>query len=121
MAKRIKISWSREPAADDYAAAEKYLSLMLEAKAASQLVNNLRKAPIARYAARDILRAVGPSLLGIADSDEERKKILAGEKIAPLLLVRHPRTGRVIVADGYHRLSTVFTFDQTAMVPCKIV
>ena len=121
MAKRIKISWSWEPEIDDYTAGERYLSLLFEPKDASQLVDALRKAPITRYAARDILRAVDPSLLGIADSDEERKNILAGEEIAPLLLVRHARTGRVIVADGFHRLCTVYTFDQTAMVHCKIV
>jgi hypothetical protein len=44
-----------------------------------------------------------------------------GDYSAKLLLVRHPRTGRVIVAGGFHRLCTVYTFDQTAMIPRKIV
>jgi len=26
----------------------------------------------------------------------------------------------VIIADGYHRLCAVYTFDENAMIPCKI-
>ena len=43
------------------------------------------------------------------------------EKISPLLLVRDKTGGRVIIADGYHRLCAVYTFDEDAMIPCKIV
>ena len=121
MSKQLQIAWSKEPDKDDYAAAEKFLTLMFDPKAASQVVQRLQKAPITRYAARDILRAAGVSLLGVSDSDEERQKILAGDKISPLLLVRNDKNAQVIVADGYHRLCTVYTFDERAMVPCKIV
>jgi hypothetical protein len=121
MANRIKIAWSRKPKDDDYSAAENYLSLVFDSETAADLTQRLRNAPITRRVARDILRAAGNSMVGISDSDEERKKILAGEEIAPLLLVRHGSTGLVIVADGFHRLCTVYEIDPTAMVPCKIV
>jgi len=29
--------------------------------------------------------------------------------------------GRVIVADGYHRLCAVYSYDEDAVIPCKIV
>jgi len=44
-----------------------------------------------------------------------------GEKMAPLLLVRGKRGGKVIIADGYHRLCAVYTFNEDAMIQCKIV
>jgi hypothetical protein len=121
MAKRIKIAWSSQPEKKDYPAAERYLCLLLEPEEGAALAAKLRKAPVTWQVARDILRAAAISTIGISDSDEERGKILAGEAVSPLLLVRHKETGRVIVADGFHRLCTVFKIDQRAMVPCKIV
>ncbi len=29
--------------------------------------------------------------------------------------------GRLIIADGYHRLCAVYKFDEDAMIPCRIV
>lgn len=121
MRRRIKIAWLNGPEKKDYQAAEAYLALLLAPEIASQLVRRLRKASISQHPARDILRAAGVSLLGVSDSDEERKKILSGEKVAPLLLVRNPQVGKVVVADGYHRLCTIYGIDQEASIPCKIV
>jgi hypothetical protein len=121
MAKRIKIAWSSEPDKKDYPAAERYLCLLIEPGEAADLAAKLRKAPVTWQVARDILRAAAISTIGISDSDEERDKILSGQEVSPLLLVRHKETGRVIVADGFHRLCTVFKIDQRSKVPCKIV
>ena len=121
MRKKIKIAWLNGPEKKDYQAAEAYLALLVAPAVASQLVRRLRKAPISHYLTRDILRAAAVSPLGVSDSDEERKKILGGEKIAPLLLVRNPHIGTVVVADGYHRLCTIYGIDQEARIPCKIV
>jgi hypothetical protein len=52
---------------------------------------------------------------------EAHEKILAGKRISPLLLVRHTPTGRVILADGYHRLCSVYSMDEDAELPCKVV
>jgi hypothetical protein len=37
------------------------------------------------------------------------------------LLCRDERHGKLIIADGYHRLCAVYSFDEDAMIPCQIV
>ena len=41
--------------------------------------------------------------------------------LSPLLLVRNSPNGKVIIADGYHRLCAVYFTDEDALIPCKIV
>lgn len=53
--------------------------------------------------------------------EKDRKKILEGQKLSPILLVRDAVHGRLIVADGYHRLCSVYSFDEEATISCKIV
>ena len=48
-------------------------------------------------------------------------KIAAGKKLSPLLLVRDPSNGKLVIADGYHRMCAVYLFDEDTLVPCKIV
>ena len=52
---------------------------------------------------------------------KDRKKILAGTPLSPLLLVRRAGRAALIVADGYHRLCAVYAFNEDAVIPCKIV
>ena len=35
-------------------------------------------------------------------------------------LVRDAAHGKLIIADGYHRLCAIYSFDEDAVVPCKI-
>lgn len=83
----------------------------------------LRHAPITVFKAKDIFRASGLPLLGISNFhiEKDRKKILAGKELSPLLLVRDKPNGKVLIADGYHRLCSVYPFVEDALVPCKIV
>jgi hypothetical protein len=85
-------------------------------------VTRLKRAAISQFKAKDIFRASGLSLLGVSNShvEKDRGKIEAGKEIAPLLLIRDPARGRVIIADGYHRLCAVYSFDEDAVIPCKI-
>jgi hypothetical protein len=53
--------------------------------------------------------------------EKDRQKIAAGKALSPLLLVRDDLTRKVIIADGYHRLCAVYSYDEDALVPCKIV
>ena len=39
----------------------------------------------------------------------------------PLLLLRDEPNGKVVIADGYHRLCAAYGFDEDALIPCKIV
>ena len=61
--------------------------------------------------------------MGVSNShvDRDRKKIKNGEQLSPILLVRDREHGRVIIADGYHRMCAVYSFDEDASIPCKIV
>jgi hypothetical protein len=46
---------------------------------------------------------------------------MKGTSLSPLLLVRDEACGKVVIADGYHRLCSVYLFDEDAWIPCKIV
>lgn len=117
------IRWLDAPEDHDYPAAASYLSLLQPPAAVERIVQSLKQAPSTPYHAKDIFRASGLSLLGISNSHVERdvQKIKSGKSLSPLLLVRDPALGRVVVADGYHRLCAVYSFDEDAVIPCRIV
>jgi hypothetical protein len=123
LSKQVPIQWLEEPEDHDYPAAQSYLSLHYEEKVAASLVAKLRHAPISQFKAKDIFRASSLSLLGVSNShvEKDRKKIHDGRKLSPLLLVRETERGRVVIADGYHRLCAVYSLDEDATIPCKIV
>jgi disulfide oxidoreductase YuzD len=116
------IQWLDTPEDHDYPAAESYLDLLYSPKKTAKLINSLRAAPVSRYKAKDIFRASGLSLLGVSNShvDRDRKKIRDGKTLSPLLLVRDTDLGKVVIADGYHRLCAVYGVDEDAWIPCKI-
>ena len=91
--------------------------------AAAVRVQKLRRASMSQFAAKDIFRASGLSLLGISDAhvEKDRKKIQSAEQLSPLLLIRDSVIGKVIIVDGYHRLCAVYSHDENALIPCKIV
>jgi len=122
MGKKAEIRWLDQPEEQDYPAAQSYLSLIYEDRAAAALVRKLRKAPVRQYKAKDIFRASGLSLLGVSNShvEKDRRKILAGRKLSPLLLVRDAKNGKLVIADGYHRMCSVYAFDEDAVIFCKI-
>ena len=121
--KKTKGKWLTEPQKHDYLAAETYLSLILEPQVAKTLVEQLKIADLTELAAKDIFRASGVSLLGTSNShvEKDRARIILNEKLSPLLLFRDVRRGMLTIADGYHRLCAVYTFDEDAVIPCKIV
>ena len=123
MRKNAEIKWLAEPEEHDYPAARLYLSLIFDERTAASYVRKLRQAPVSQFKAKDVFRASGLSLLGISNShvEKDRKKILSGQKLSPLLLVRDTNNGKVIIADGYHRMCSVYSFDEEALIPCKIV
>ena len=77
MAKEADVRWLDAPEEHDFPAAESYLSLTYDGRAAAELVRQLRRAPMASYKAKDIFRASGMSLLGISNAhvEKDRKKI----------------------------------------------
>src|SRR6516164_3811142 len=109
MGEQTEIQWLPEPEDHDYPAAESYLSIIYDEKTAAAFVAKLKKAPVSKFKAKDIFRASSLSLLGVSNShvEKDRKKIRDGKKLSPLLLVRESGPGKVVIADGYHRLCAV--------------
>ena len=123
MSKKVDIKWLKEPEDHDYPAALSYLSLIYEEKEAASIVDKLRHAAMAQFKAKDIFRASGLSQLGISNAhvEKDQEKIESGQEICPLLLVREVAHGKVLIADGYHRLCAVYSYNEDAVIPCKIV
>jgi disulfide oxidoreductase YuzD len=123
MADKKSVKWFSEPQKHDYRAAQSYLSLTLEDEAAKMVAEHMRHAEVSKYAAKDIFRTSQLSLLGVSNShvEKDRTKIILDEKLSPLLLFKDTRCGKLVIADGYHRLCAVYTFDEDASIPCKIV
>src|SRR5262245_17777576 len=121
--KAANIKWLSEPEEHNYPAALSYLSLIYSATEANAWVKKLRRAAVVSFKAKDIFRASALSLLGVSNSHikKDQRKIASGQALSPLLLVRNSNQGKVIIADGYHRLCAVYAYDEDALIPCKIV
>ncbi len=117
------ILWLSKPEKHNYPAARSYLGLMQKKNIADKIVARLKESPVENFKAKDIFRASSLSLLGVSNShvNRDREKIVNGIRLSPILLVRDPVNGKVIIADGYHRLCAVYSFNEDAVIPCKIV
>jgi hypothetical protein len=122
MVKVKELLWLPDAEAHDYPAAQSYLSLLFNDTRVAQCISQLKAAAIVAYKAKDIFRASQLSLLGVSNThvEKDRQKILAGTPLSPLLLVRDETQGKVIIADGYHRLCAIYGFDEDALIHCKI-
>ncbi len=122
MSETQKIIWLSKPEKHDYPAAFSYLSLIYKEDVVEKMVSKLKKAAVIEFKAKDIFRASSLSLLGVSNGHvyKDREKITKGTKLSPLLLVRDSFNGKVIIADGYHRLCAVYSFDEDAVIPCQI-
>lgn len=116
--------WLAEPQKHDLTAAESFLSLELHAKHVAAALELLRKrrGKTRQFAAKDLLRAADLAVLPKDDEGVAAKlaKIRRDEKISPVLLVRR-KHGKLLVADGYHRISAAYICDESTMVPCVLV
>ncbi len=123
MKKSIKIKWLDEPKESNYPAAKSYLNLIYDDLHVEKMITQLLKAEVTAFKAKDIFRASSLSLLGVSNDrvERDRKKIKDSEALSPILLVRDSINGKVIIADGYHRLCAVYSFDEDLEIPCKIV
>lgn len=110
------LRWKDDVAEHDYDAAMNFLSLRLPAAEAEARVGELRRSELNTRRANDILRATGLNPLPLTDPGVLRdlKKVLAGEKLSPILV----SDGEI--ADGYHRVSLAYALDPFADVPLKI-
>lgn len=116
--------WKDEPDDHDFPAAHQFLRLIVKRGAASRAVRDLRKAPLSRFKAKDLLRASSSTLLPVDDPHvaADLAKVDRGEKLSPVLLVRgslgaHP----LVIADGFHRICASYHIDENAEIPCRLV
>jgi hypothetical protein len=123
MPKSKTVLWLSSPEEDNYPAAISYLSLLYPERVAGKIVSKLRRAKVVQFKAKDIFRASQLSLLGVSNSHvkKDQKKIRKGLRLSPLLLVRDPEHGKVIIADGYHRLCAIYQTHEDILICCKIV
>ena len=121
--KKTDIKWLKEPEEHDYPAAVSYLRLIYTDSKALLFVESLKNIGMTEFKVKDIFRASRLPLLGISNSHivKNMKKLEDGKALSPLLLVRNPNNGTVVIADGYHRLCTVYAIDEDAVIPAKIV
>ncbi len=59
--------------------------------------------------------------MSVSHVEKDRKKIQKGIGLSPLLLVRDEQNGKVVIADGYHRLCAIYGFNEDAWIHCKII
>ena len=118
-----EIRWLPDVEAKDYPAAESYLSLIYRDDRVAEILANLRSAVLVQFKAKDIFRASQLSLLGVSNLhvEKDREKIQKGVSLSPLLLLRDEQNGKVVIADGYHRLCAIYGCNEDTWVPCKIV
>ena len=117
---KVKVRWAKDVTEDNYVAAQRYLSLVVDDSSVVSLIRALRKAKIEHQVARDLMRAADYHPTAPNDK-KQRKEIRDGRKLTPFLAVRDIVQRRLIIADGYHRLGAICEFDDEADVPCKIV
>ena len=115
--------WLQKVEDHDLVAAASYLALIYQPTQCEALIAALKTAELVQFRAKDVFRASQLSLLGISNShvEKDRAQIDKGTPLSPLLLVRDEKNGKVVVADGYHRLCAVYQVDEDAWIPCKIV
>jgi hypothetical protein len=117
--------WKDEPDEHDYPAALDYLTLILNPDLAERIVHDLKKAPLMRRKAKDLLRSSRLQLLPEDNPHVEidLRKVHHGERLSPVLLVRGDlRSGNALtIADGYHRICASYLLDEDADIPCRIV
>lgn len=120
-----KVTWSKDPALEDFTAAQSYLSLLCSPVRARALVTQLRHAKTISHEAKDLLRASGLTLLPKEDSHvaADLERIHDGKALSPVLLIQGDlrRGSRLIIADGYHRVCASCHFNEDSKIACRLV
>ncbi|MFI5185102.1 MAG: hypothetical protein ACHQF0_00090 [Chitinophagales bacterium] len=111
--------WITMPEEHDFPAALDFLGLLYPDAIAREIVDRLKNSETIRKKAKDILRA---SELPLLPKDnihvkQDLQKVKNGKKLSPILLVKD---GKLIIADGYHRVCCIYYLSEDLEVPCRI-
>lgn len=117
-----KVRWLMQPKPHNYPAAASYLSLIYRQDVVDRIVEELRAVPITTFRVKDIVRACEQHMLTVANQHvaDNIEKIQKGIELSPVLLVRIPSAHRVLIADGFHRVSALYLYNEDIDVPAKI-
>lgn len=109
------------PDAADIRSAQNYLELLFPEEEAAEFAEKLRDAKVTVKKAKDILRASELQLLPIENQDvnDNLHKARKKQKMSPIMLVRGH--GKLIVADGFHRLCAAYYLGEEIEIPCVLV
>lgn len=116
------IKWLDEPEDHDYDAAFDVLTLITDEAHANRIVRTLEYSDTVERAAKDILRMSGEPLLPKSNAHVAKnlRKLEKDEPLSPVLLVAGRGLGRLIIADGYHRVSAVYHHDEDQPIRCRL-
>jgi len=111
--------WATEPDDHDFPAAFDFLELLFPENIAAEIVSRMRTNKTIKKKAKDILRASELPLLpkNNIHVKSDLQKVKNGKKLSPILLVRD---SKLIIADGYHRLCSIYYLSEDLEVPCRI-
>lgn len=117
--------WKTSPEEHDFPAARDYLTLLVDARTAGRMAEQLRMSSSANFRAKDLLRASQSKLLRSDNAHvaADLEKVRRGEKLSPVLLVRGDlrKNFPLTIADGYHRICASYWIDENAEIPCRII
>jgi len=117
----MKQYWLDEPEEHNFPAALDYLELLFPLKDAQLMVEKLKRSPTIIKKSKDILRASQLPLLPSTNIhvSQNLKKVKKGKSLSPVLLVRNE--GKLIIADGYHRVCAIYYLSEDLSIPCRLV
>ena len=118
-----EIKWEKSLNKEHVKASSDFLTLLFEKKEVERMAQKLEKhkKDLQKFKAKDILRASNTQLLPETNEDvrNEFRKIVRGEKLFPVALVRC--AGRLLIADGYHRTCAAYYLNKDMEVHCILV
>jgi len=117
--------WTHESDPQNFVDAQLFLSLQMDPDEAQDLADELKdQTQIEHFKPCDILRACKVDRLPEDDYEvaDHIKRMEAGEKMPPILLVRGDgNKHHALLADGYHRTCAALWTDPMCLLPCTVV
>lgn len=113
--------WLKDPEEHDFPAATDYLELLFTLDESKTFTDNLKKATTIIKKSKDILRASSLPLLPQDNIHVKAnlKKVKKGGKLSPVLMVK--KDGKLIIADGYHRICAIYYLSEDLEIPCRLI
>jgi hypothetical protein len=112
--KAYQISWFDEPEEHNYRPPSPISPCYSTRRPSRTTRNGCGGREMAKFKAKDIFRASGLSLLGVSTTTSERDgaRFSTARSSRRCSSVRDTVRSRLIIADGYHRLCSVYQFDE---------